>query len=122
MNSLTAFLDRLRDEPALQQRLSAIFALPEAERIPAFCAFSQEFGVTVGDVSSVPQEELSEDDLAGVSGGIASIQAAASDEVSSAIASMFASHGQAYQALSAQSAAFHEQFVRALQSGGQTHS
>jgi len=43
---------------------------------------------------------------------------AAGDEVSAAIASLFASHAQAYQSLSAQAATFHEQFVQALNSAG----
>jgi hypothetical protein len=40
--------------------------------------------------------------------------AAAEDEVSAAIASLFSGHGQQFQALSAQAAAFHTQFVHAL--------
>jgi PE family len=43
--------------------------------------------------------------------------AAAGDEVSAAIASLFSSHGEAFQALSAQAAAFHAQFVQALNAG-----
>jgi hypothetical protein len=39
---------------------------------------------------------------------------AAGDEVSAAIAALFAEHGQAYQGLSAQAAAFHTQFVESL--------
>ena len=42
------------------------------------------------------------------------ILAAAEDEVSVAIAELFSGHGQAYQALSAQVAAFHEQLVQGL--------
>ena len=42
--------------------------------------------------------------------------AAAADEVSAAIASLFSSHGTAFQALSAQAADFHSQFVQALNS------
>jgi hypothetical protein len=45
------------------------------------------------------------------------IVAAAGDEVSAAIASLFSGHAQAYQALGAQWAAFHEQFVQALTAG-----
>ena len=40
------------------------------------------------------------------------VVAAAEDEVSAAIASLFSSHGQAFQTLSAQAGAFHAQFVR----------
>ena len=42
------------------------------------------------------------------------ILAAAEDEVSAAIAPLFSSHGKAFQALSAQAALFHEQFVQTL--------
>ncbi|MCV7102984.1 PE family protein, partial [Mycobacterium palustre] len=45
------------------------------------------------------------------------ILVAAQDEVSTAIAELFSGHAQAYQALSAQGAAFHDQFVRALTAG-----
>ncbi|SON61297.1 PE-PGRS family protein PE_PGRS33 [Mycobacterium simulans] len=42
------------------------------------------------------------------------VVAAAGDEVSAVIARLFGTYAQDYQALSAQSAAFHDQFVRAL--------
>src|SRR5271166_2435330 len=42
--------------------------------------------------------------------------AAAEDEVSAAIAALFSAHGQGFQALGAQAAAFHAQFVQALKS------
>jgi hypothetical protein len=45
-----------------------------------------------------------------------SVLAAAADEVSAAIAAVFSGRGQGFQALSAQAAAFHEQFVQALTS------
>jgi hypothetical protein len=38
------------------------------------------------------------------------VLAAGGDEVSAAVAAMFGAHAQAYQALSAQAAAFHQQF------------
>ena len=44
----------------------------------------------------------------------ASVLAAGSDEVSAAIASVFGAHAQAYQALSAQAASFHQQFVQLM--------
>src|ERR1700744_4229982 len=47
-----------------------------------------------------------------------SVAAAAQDEVSAAIASLFGGYGQEYQALSAQVGLFHEEFVQALSSGG----
>jgi hypothetical protein len=46
------------------------------------------------------------------------VQAAAADEISLALSALFAEHGQAYQALSAQASAFHEQFVQALNGAG----
>jgi PE-PPE domain/PE family len=45
------------------------------------------------------------------------VLAAAEDEVSAAIAQVFSSHGQGFQALGAQAAAFHEEFVKALNAG-----
>jgi hypothetical protein len=45
------------------------------------------------------------------------ILAATQDGVSAAIAELFSGHAQAYQALSAQAAAFHGQFVQALTAG-----
>ena len=47
---------------------------------------------------------------------------AAEDEVSAAIAELFSRHGQAYQALSAQVAAFHDQFVQALTAGAGSYA
>ncbi|WP_415823739.1 PE family protein, partial [Mycobacterium basiliense] len=40
--------------------------------------------------------------------------AAGADEVSQAVASLFAGYGQAYQSMSTQAAAFHAQFVQAI--------
>ena len=50
------------------------------------------------------------------------VLAAAEDEVSAAIASLFSGHGHAYQAMSAQAAAFHEQFVHTLTSGAESYA
>src|SRR5689334_19257257 len=50
-------------------------------------------------------------------GTTTAVVAAGADEVSAAVASLFSSHGQAFQALSAQAAAFHDQFVRSLSAG-----
>jgi len=47
------------------------------------------------------------------------VLAAGADEVSAMIAALFSSHAQAYQALSAQAASFHAQFVQ-LMNGGAT--
>src|ERR1700744_4702537 len=45
------------------------------------------------------------------------VAAAAADEVSAAVAVLFGSHAQAYQALTAQGAAFHDQFVQLVKGG-----
>jgi hypothetical protein len=42
------------------------------------------------------------------------VLAAGADEVSATIATLFGAHAQAYQALSAQAAAFHDQFVQLM--------
>src|SRR5262249_1627622 len=44
----------------------------------------------------------------------AGVLAAAEDEVSAAIGAVFSAHGQGFQALGAQAAAFHNQFVQTL--------
>src|SRR6516162_8572066 len=49
------------------------------------------------------------------------VLAAAEDEVSAAIAAVFSAHGQGFQALSAQAAAFHAEFVQALSGAGSTY-
>ena len=45
------------------------------------------------------------------------ILAAAKDEVSATIAALFSDHAQAFQAVSAKAAAFHQQFTQALTAG-----
>ena len=50
------------------------------------------------------------------------VVAAAEDEVSTAIASLFSGHAQQYQALSAQAVAFHDQFVQILNSGARLYA
>ncbi len=46
-----------------------------------------------------------------------SVLAAGADEISAAISSLFGAHARAYQALSAQAASFHQQFVQLLNGG-----
>ena len=48
--------------------------------------------------------------------------AAAGDEVSAAIAAFFSDHGSAYQALSAQTDAFHTRFAQALDAGAAAYA
>lgn len=50
------------------------------------------------------------------------IAAAAADEVSAAIATLFAQHGAAFQALSGQGAAFHTQLVRTLEASARAYA
>lgn len=68
-------------------------------------------------------------DLAGIGSALSAANAAAAapttamlaacaDEVSAVVASLFARHAQAYQALSLQATAFHQQFVQALTGAG----
>ncbi len=54
---------------------------------------------------------------AAAAGPTTALLAAGEDEVSAAIAALFAGHGQGFQALSAQAAAFHERLVQLLASG-----
>ena len=54
---------------------------------------------------------------AAATGPTTGLLAAGADEVSAAVASLFSTHGQAFQALTAQAAAFHDQFVRSLSAG-----
>ena len=72
-------------------------------------------------------------DLAGIGSGLSAahaaaafpttaVVAAAGDEVSAAIASVFSSHGRAFQTLGGEAAAFHAQFVQTLSGAGGAYS
>src|SRR6202795_1970370 len=50
------------------------------------------------------------------------IAAAAEDEVSAAVAAVSGAHAEGYQALSAQAATFHQDFVQALNAGGAAYA
>ncbi len=50
------------------------------------------------------------------------VLAAGADEVSAAVAALFGAHAQSYQALGAQAAAFHDQFVQALTAGAGSYA
>src|SRR6202453_923132 len=50
------------------------------------------------------------------------IVASGGDEVSAAVATMFGAHAQAYQAISAQAATFHEQFVQLMNAGAGSYA
>lgn len=55
-------------------------------------------------------------------GATTGLLAAAEDEVSAEIAALFSSHAREYQALSAQAAAFHYEFVQALSAAGSAYA
>jgi hypothetical protein len=59
---------------------------------------------------------------AGAAAPTTSLLAAGTDEVSVAVAALFGTHGKAYQALSAQAAAFHQEFVQALAAGARSYA
>ncbi|MCV7102684.1 PE family protein [Mycobacterium palustre] len=58
---------------------------------------------------------------AAAAGPTTAVVAAAEDQVSAAVAALFGAFGQEYQALSAQTQAFHEQFVTLLNGGARTY-
>jgi PE family len=49
------------------------------------------------------------------------VLAAAEDEVSEAIAAVFSAHGQGFQVMGAQAAAFHDQFMQAVTAGARSY-
>ncbi|OBJ47833.1 PE-PPE domain-containing protein [Mycobacterium sp. 1423905.2] len=59
---------------------------------------------------------------AAAAGPTTSLAAAAADEISEAIAVLFGSHAQEYQAVIGQATAFHEQFVAALTAAGNAYA
>jgi hypothetical protein len=72
-------------------------------------------------------------DLAGIGSTLSEANSAAAsattgvvsaglDEVSAAIAELFGAHGQAYQALSAQAAQFHNDFVQTMTAGANAYA
>jgi hypothetical protein len=90
--------------------------------------------VAMSYVVAVPEFVASAaSDLAGIGSGLSAahavaagpttaVVAAAGDEVSAAIASLFSGHGQAFQSLSARAAAFHGEFVQAVSGAGGAYS
>jgi PE family len=55
-------------------------------------------------------------------GSTTTVVAAAQDEVSTAIAEVFGSYAQGYQTVAGQAAAFHDQFVQALNGAGGSYA
>src|SRR5215469_8899837 len=83
--------------------MSFVVAVPEA------------LGTAATDLASLGSTISSANAAAATS--TTGVLAAAEDEVSAAIAAVFSAHGQGFQALGAQAAAFHEQFAQALTTG-----
>jgi hypothetical protein len=83
--------------------MSFVTAAPEA--VSAAAGNLQAIGSTLGQAT------------AAAAGHTTAITAAAADDVSLAISQMFGSYGQEFQALSAQAAAFHNEFVGLLNGG-----
>ncbi len=82
--------------------MSFLFATPET--VSAAATDLANIGSTIGSANGL------------AAAATTGIPPAALDEVSAAIAAMFGSHGTAYQALSAQAAQFHAQFVKLMTS------
>ncbi|WP_176357762.1 PE family protein, partial [Mycobacterium persicum] len=59
---------------------------------------------------------------AAAAGNIEAVLAAGADEVSAAVAAVFGAHALSYQAVSAQAAVFHDQFVQALTAGAGSYA
>src|SRR5271165_3792405 len=59
---------------------------------------------------------------AAAAGPTLSLIAAGQDEVSQALAALFGEHAQAYQVISAQAAAFHNQFIQTLSAGASSYA
>ncbi|EUA05686.1 PE family protein [Mycobacterium kansasii 824] len=78
-------------------------AVPEA--VSAAATKVAEFGAALRSANS------------SAAGATTGLLAAGGDEVSAAIASLFSTHGQAYQEVAAQMTAFHDRFVQALTAG-----
>lgn len=80
--------------------MTLVIAAPDL--VTAAATDLENIGSTIGAASSA------------AAGSTTALLPAAEDEVSAAIAALFGLHGKAFQALSAQAAAFHDQFVQAL--------
>ncbi|MGA9675278.1 MAG: PE family protein, partial [Mycobacterium sp.] len=79
-------------------------------------AVPEMMAAAAGDLANIGSS-LSEANAAAAA-STTGVLAAGEDEVSAAIAALFSAHGQGFQALSAQAAAFHAQFVQALNGAG----
>lgn len=75
------------------------------EYVAAAASDLANIGSAIGDANSA------------AAGPTSSVSAAGADVVSETIAQLFGTHAQAYQAISAQAALFHQQFVQLMSSG-----
>ena len=75
---------------------------------------------TAADVEKIGSAIV--DANAGAAGPTAGLVAAAEDEVSEAIAKLFAGYGQQYHAVLAKAATFHDDFARALTGAGNAYA
>jgi hypothetical protein len=82
--------------------------LPDAvpSRVPA------DRGAAAADLAKIGSAISAANQTASVA--TTQVVSAAGDEVSAAIAALFGAHGQQYQAISAQAAAFHDQFTSTM--------
>jgi hypothetical protein len=78
------------------------------------------FGAAAQDLTGIGSAIRSANTAAAVS--TTHVAAAAQDEVSAAISTLFGNYGQEYHALTAQTALFHDQFVQTLTSGGNAYN
>ena len=80
----------------------------------------ENFSATVADLDGIGSTIRTANAAAALP--TTTVLAAAQDEVSTTIAALFGRHAQEFQALSAQAAAFHNQFTQALSSAGGAYS
>ena len=88
--------------------MSYVIASPEY--VAAAATDLANIGSMIGDANSAAL------------GTASSVPPAGADEVSAVIASLFESHAQAYQALSAAAQVFHNQFVELMSAGGEQYA
>jgi PE family len=81
---------------------------------PEFVAAAASDFANIGSSISSPNAAAATPTMAVLSAG--------ADEVSTTIATLFGAHAQAFQALSAQAAAFHQQFVQLINAGASSYA
>lgn len=81
------------------------FVIAAPEMVTAAATDLSSIGSAIGEANAAAAAPTTE------------VLAAGADEVSAAITALFSQHASAYQALSAQAAAFHTEFVRTLNAG-----